>query len=46
MGSFSLTYSPGRNLTWLEEAEASVNDNGKKNRYLYQVNRNYVTQEL
>lgn len=46
MGSFSLTYSPGRNATRLEEAAASVNANGKKNRYLYQVNRNYVTQEL
>lgn len=46
MGSFSLTYSPGRNPTRLEETEASVSANGQKNRYLYQVNRNYVTQEL
>lgn len=30
MGYFSLTCSPGRNPTQLEEAEASVNANGKK----------------
>lgn len=30
MGYFSLTCSPGRNPTPLEEAEASVNANGKK----------------